>query len=90
MRTRPTTVRAADGTVYALTMSPDEAAALLGLGRSSAYEMVSNGTWPTPTTPASSTTHRILTLPLLQYAGVQWEFVRPTTEQSASGPDNAA
>ena len=81
MRTRPTTVRAPDGTVYALTMSPDEAAALRGLGRSSACEMVNRGTWPTPLTPASSTTHRILTLPLPPYAGVKWEYVTATPTQ---------
>jgi hypothetical protein len=68
-------VRAANGATYALTMSPGAAAALLGLGRSAAYEMVSAGTWPTPTTPASATTHRILTLPLLAYAGISYEFV---------------
>ena len=71
------TVRTATGTVYALTMSPDQAAhSLLGLGRSAAYEMVRDGTWPTPTTPASATTHRILTLPLLPYAGIPYEFVQ--------------
>jgi hypothetical protein len=69
------TVRAANGSVNALTMSPAEAASLLGLGRSSAYEMVQKGTWPTRLTPASSTTHRILTLPLLVYAGIPYEFV---------------
>jgi hypothetical protein len=72
-----TQVRAADGTLYALTMSADEAAALLGLGRSSAYEMVRDGSWPTPLTPASKVTHRILTLPLLAYAGIGYEFVPP-------------
>lgn len=51
--TRPSCVRAANGYTYALTMSSAEAAALPGLGRSSAYEMVANGTWPTPVTVAS-------------------------------------
>jgi len=76
-RTSAAAVRTATGTVYALTMSPDQAAQLLGLGRSAAYEMVANGTWPTPLTPASRTTRRILTLPLLQYAGIPYEFVTP-------------
>jgi len=57
-------------------MSPQEAASLLGLGRTAAYEMVKDGTWPTPLTPASKATHRILTLPLLQYAGIPYEFVK--------------
>lgn len=70
----PTLIRAANGQLYALTMSPAEAAALLGLGRSSAYDMVSKGTWPTPTTPAGATTRRVLTLPLLQYTGISYEF----------------
>jgi hypothetical protein len=54
---------------------PGEAATLLGLGRSSAYEMVQQGTWPTPLTPAGQVTRRILTLPLLQYAAIPYEFV---------------
>jgi len=81
--TSRTQVRAANGTLYALTMTPDEAARLLGLGRSSAYEMVTSGSWPTPLTPASKATHRILTLPLLQYAGIPYEFVQfPYDQQS--------
>ena len=76
MSTPPSaTVRAANGTVYALTMSPGEAAALLGLGRSSAYEMVQQGTWPTPLTPAGRTLRKMLTVPLLSYAGMTYEFV---------------
>ena len=71
------TVRDANGQLYALTMSPAEAAALLGLGRTSAYEMVASGTWPTPVTPASKVTHQVLTLPLLAYAGMPYEFVKP-------------
>lgn len=82
--TAPTLIRAAKGATYALTCSPAEAAALLGLGRSSAYEMVANGTWRTPLTPAGRTLNRILTLPLLAYAGVQWEYDRPATGQQSA------
>ena len=77
------TVRAANGTVYALTMSPGEAAVLLGLGRSAAYEMVQQGTWPTPLTPAGKVTRRILRLPLLQYAAIPYEFVNQRQQQQA-------
>lgn len=73
--TAPTLIRAANGATYALTMSPGEAAALLGLGRSGAYQMVSDGTWPTPLTLAGRTLNRILTVPLLRHAGIPYEFV---------------
>ena len=82
--TAATTVRAANLAIYALT-SADQAAQLLGLGRSAAYEMVRDGTWPTPLTPAGKITRRIWTLPLLSFAGMPYEFVNEL--QATDGPN---
>ena len=84
--TTQTQIRAANGALYALTMSPEQAAALLGLGRSTAYEMVQDGTWPTPLTPAGRTLRKILTVPLLSYAGMTYEFVAQTPPPEVTSP----
>ena len=71
----PARIRTATGELYALTLSPEHAADLPGLGRSAAYEMVQAGTWPTPLTKSSKTLNKILTVPLLKFVGIPYEFV---------------
>ena len=68
-------VRTADGALYPVSTNPEHAAEILSIGRSAAYEMVQDGTFPTPLAPAGKNLRKILTIPLLDYAGISHTVV---------------
>ncbi len=68
-------VRTSTSRLYIVSIEPEQAAEILSVGRSAAYEMVASDTFMTPLTPAGRTLRKILTIPLLDDAGVSYKLV---------------
>lgn len=75
VRTRPV-LRTATGAELPATLSPREAAHLLGTSRSTAYDLIRAGHWPTPVTKSGFGAQRVLTVPLLEHLRIPFEFIQ--------------